>query len=204
MYRTRDDAEPLLVFDHGEGYVEAGYNDGDDTIVGGAPVLELVEGHYIWGRVVISHMRYQIAATAHAMGMHVPGTFDNVQVLSDETEVDGAVHDRGWYRFVFSTAGYSFPLEGDTGAPDPTGPTGSPIEVVVEDGETVLYFPIDITVEHDVPGDVHQIIEFNVHESFRWEDQEGAGYAEGVFDVTPAGTELVRRFGANTYRIYRE
>jgi len=51
---------------------------------------------------------------------------------------------------------------------------------------------------------VHQIIEFNVFESFRWEDTAGEGYLEGVFDVTPTGTEPIRRFGANTYRLYRD
>ena len=204
MYRTRDDPDPLLVFDHGDGYIEAGYSDGDDTIVGGAPVLALVEGRYSWGRVVLSHMRYEIEATAHARGLHAPGVFDNVQALSDGTEIDGEVRDRGWYRFVFRAGAFSFPLEGDSGAPDPAGPTGTPVEVVVEEGETVLYFPIDITVEHDVVEDVHQIIEFNVHESFRWVDEAGTGYEEGIFDVTTTGTEPVRRFGANTYRLYRD
>ena len=203
MLRSRDDADPELVFDHGDGYVEAGYSDGDDTIVGGAPLLDVEEGHYTYGRVAISHVRYGITATMHAEGLNVPGEFDNVQVLSDNTEVDGVVHDRGWFRFVFEAMGLSFPLEGTEGAPIvPSWPTGAPIEAVIEEGEMVLYYPINIDVDHRAPEDVHQIIEFNVHESFRWEDLDQPGYTEGVFDVTPTSFEPVYRFGANTYWHY--
>ncbi len=204
LLQGRDDAAPQLVFDHGMSFVEASYDDGADTVVGVAPHADLEPGHYDYGRVVLSHLRYQVDATMHANGLHFAGVFDNVQVLSDGTELDGEVRERGWFRYVFEAAGQRFPREGVGGVPIPTAPAGAPIETVLEDGQLALYFPVDIDLAADVPADVHQVIEFNVHESFRWEDEDGDRYEEGIFDTTPAGYEPVRRFGANADRVYRD
>jgi len=204
LLRDRDDPSPLLVFDHGSGYVEAGYDDGDDTIVGSAPNSSLEAGVYTFGRVTLSHLRYRVEATMHAAGRDLPGVFDNVQVLSDGTEIDGEIRDRGWFRYVFQVAGMSFPIEGDDGAPVPTAPIGAPMETSIAGGSTRLLFPVHIVIDPSWPDDVHEVIEFNVFESFRWEDQEGDGYAVGVFDTTPVAYEPVRRFGANSYRHFTE
>lgn len=201
LMKGRNDPAPMLVFDHGDGFVEASYDDGADTVVGSAPVQSLTEGEYTFGRVVISHVRYSVKATMHYQGMSLPGEFHNVQVLSDKTTIDGQAHDHGWFRFVFALGTQEFPLEGSNPAFLPKSPTGAPIEVVLEEGETVLYFPLSISVSHAATDDVHMAIEFNVHESFRWQDQDEKDYKPGVFDSTPVVFEPVTRFGANSYTV---
>jgi hypothetical protein len=41
----------------------------------------------------------------------------------------------------------------------------------------------------------------NVHEDFRWEDQNKPGYSAGVFDTTTVEYEPVRSFGASSVTI---
>jgi hypothetical protein len=55
-----------------------------------------------------------------------------------------------------------------------------------------------------VPGidaDVDMVFGVNHHESFRWEDVVGDGYAEDVFDTEPPAYEPIRQFGANSFAI---
>jgi hypothetical protein len=43
--------------------------------------------------------------------------------------------------------------------------------------------------------------EVNVHESYRWEDQDQPGYAKGVFDSTASTFEPVKAFGASRFQL---
>ena len=73
------------------------------------------------------------------------------------------------------------------------------------DGRTAvtsaLLEPLDVRA---VSADRRYTIRYYVADSFRWEDQGSAGYAEGAWDLraSPPDVEPVRRFGANAYEVY--
>jgi hypothetical protein len=203
LLRQEGDPSPLVLFDYGDGFVEAGYNAGDDTVVGAARIADLVDGHFTVGRSVVTHSRYKVNAVMHANALSIPGEFDNVQVLSDRTEVNGQARSQGWFRYVFKAAGMEFPLEGDN-APLPSTPTTGGFRLDLNNGEATYTFPVDITVDTSSLVSASIVMEVNMYESFRWEDQTQTDYAPDVFDATPTGSEPVRRFGANTFNVYVE
>lgn len=203
LLKQPGDPSPITIFDHGAGFVEAGYDDGDDTVVGSADPKKLTPGTYTQARVVHSHVRYRVAATVHANGLDLPGEFDNVQVLSDGTTLDGKTHDHGYYEYVFKFGNKSFPTSGEN-APEPQVPSSGGFNVKLEGGEWAYYFPTNLTLTQDLPGDVDVVMEVNMFESFRWQDQEEMGFKPGVFDVTPTSFEPVKQFGANSFKAYVE
>jgi hypothetical protein len=191
----------LLVFDVSPDHVEAGWNDGDETTVAQIPVDSLAYGTFTRARVAVSHLRFTVDTTVHAMGISAAGEVRAVQVLSDGTVLDGTTRDRGWWRYVFHFAGMQFPAGADSGAPVTEPPPGGAIEVVVEGGETAVYFPASVLVDPTVQNDVNVVLEVNVHESFRWEDQDEPDYAAGVFDASPPSFEPIRQLGVNSYTL---
>lgn len=197
LLRVEDDPDPFLVFTHGDGFVEASYADGADTIVGSAPIAELEPGTYTWARAVHTHVRFTIDATLHAGFGPMPGELENLIVLSDRTTLDGVEHRRGDYTFTFRTAAMEYPTSGSGYeiAPIP----GGGFHTRVEDGETAYYFPILLEVTDRLTEDVHLLFEVNVHEGFRWTDATMPGYETDVFDITPLGTEPIVQAGANRY-----
>jgi len=203
LMRDAGDPDPLVVLDLGDALVEAGYNDGDETLVGSAPLSSVRPGHYTVGRNVVTHSRYTVDATMHVGGLVVPGELDNVQVLTSGTPIDGVARPQSWFRYVFRAAGREYPLEG-LGAPLPTEPTTGGFRLVLEGDEAVYYYPIDVTIDATGDADVRVVLEVNMDHSFRWEDQALPGYAPGVFDSTSVGAEPVRRFGANSLDVYVE
>lgn len=202
LLRTRDDPDPVLIFSHGDGYVEASYADGADTVVGSAPIESLEPRTYTWARAVHTHVRFTVDVVLHSGFGPMAGEARDLVVLSDRTTIDGVERSRGFYRYVFTTAGTEYPLEGSD--PSLTPMDGGGFDVEVEDGETAYYFPALVETRDDLTGDVHLIFEVNVHQGFRWQDQDEPGYAEGVFDASTSGTEPVTQTGANTYRHFLE
>jgi len=202
IYRDASDPSPVVVFDHGKGFVEAGYVAGDDTLVGSAPIATIPEGHYALARITVTHSRYVVSSTMHS-GAAIPGDFDCVQTLSDGVEIDGVVRPQGWYRYTFLTGGQPFPSEG-TSAPLPSSPATGGFVMKSDGGETYYELPIDVTIAHTITKDLEVVVEVNMSESFRWEDQQLPGYQAGVYDTTPTTFEPVRRFGANSYVVSYE
>ncbi len=200
LLKDASDPNPLTVFDYGDGFVEAGYNDGDDTVVGTVVTSTLPGGTYTVGRVVHSHVRYQVAATVHASGLDIKGQFDNVQVLSDGTTLDGVTYDHGHYEYTFHAGGQDYTKKGE-GAPQPNYPASGGFSAGLEDGQWIYSFPVNLTIVPDTPFDVDMVMEVNMFESFRWTDQDGTGYQTGVFDVAPPTFEPVERFGANSFSV---
>jgi len=200
LLRHEDDASPLQVFSHGDGFVEASYAAGADTVVGSVAASDLEAGTYTWARVVHTHVRFTVDATLHAGFGPMTGELEDLIVLSDRTTLEGVERSRGDYRFAFTTAGRVFPTEG-------TGYTVAPIasggfHTRVEGGETAYYFPVHLVVTDRLTADAHLRFEVNVHEGFRWTDTEMPDYAAGVFDITSVGTEPIVQAGANRY-VYR-
>jgi hypothetical protein len=203
VYRDTADPSPLVVFDHGAGFVEAGYNAGDDTIVGSTSLAKVPSTRFKLARMTVTHSRYVVSSTLHYLTTPIPGDFDCVQTLSDNVTIDGTVRARGWYRYIFNAMGKSYPQEG-LGAPLPSSPTTGGFTMKTDGGETYYELPIDLVADGSIKKDVHLVVDVNMFESYRWEDQDLAGYTRGVFDTTPISYEPIRRFGANSYVVRYE
>jgi hypothetical protein len=202
LLRSMDDPSPFLVFSHGDGFVEASYEGGADTVVGSIARRDLPRDAFRFARVVHTHTSFTVDARLHAPGATLPGTFDNLVVLSDRTTLDGVERSRGHYRYVFRARGVAFPLEGE--GFDPPDVASGGFVVREEAGETAYYFPAALDVDPDGTEDVDFVFEVFVHEGFRWIDQDEPGYSAGAFDVTPSSYEPIVQMGASSFRFYVE
>lgn len=198
LFTSPTDPSPVTIFDFGSDFVEVSYDDGADTAVYSLPASSLPSGTYTMARVVHSHVRYRVAGTMHANGWHLPGEFDNLQVLSDGTMLDGQLRNHGYYEYVFVTGNQEFPASG-TNAPLPQGWDTGGFSVGFDDGEWSYSFPVELVVSPALAQDLAVVLEVNMFESFRWQDQELAGYQPGVLDSTPLASEPVIHFGANDF-----
>lgn len=200
LYRSEDDPSPLVVFDLGSDSVAVDYADGSDTLVHTANIADLADGQFTLARVVHAWVTYDVAATMHTNGLSLPGTFSNFQALSDDTVYEGETYQAGDYDYVFETNGMTFPQSG-SGAPVPEYDAGGGFSVRFESGEWAYWFPVSLPIDTSLEGDFDVILSVNMNESFRWQDEAGTGYQDGVFDTTPTGFEPVLRFGANSFDV---
>lgn len=200
LLRSATDPSPVVIFDHGKGFVEAGYDDGDDTLVGSASAASLPSGRFTVAQIVVTHSRFHVTTTMHAAGANVPGDFDCVQTLSDDTTLDGVTHPAGWYRYVFETGGTKYPQEG-SGAILPTSPENGGFTLKSSGGERWYELPIDLVIDPALAADRTIVIQVNMDHAFRWEDQDLPSYTKGVYDTTPSTYEPVRHFGANAFTV---
>ena len=112
---SKDDPNPLVVFDHaatplqgGATFVEARLNDGDDTVVATVPASKLRAGAYTWARTYVTHARYKVDATVHASGFATPGEYEDLVVLTDGTEVQGKKRQSGDLEATFRGGGQTY------------------------------------------------------------------------------------------------
>ncbi len=203
LFLDEHDPDPITIFDFGQDYVEIDYDHGADTAVYVLPASVLPEGLYTVARVVHSHTRYQVASVLHVSGLHLLGEYDCLQVLSDDTLLDGTLRDHGYFEYVFSSGSWQFPVTGDD-APVPAWSETGGFSAGFEGGEWAYTFAVNLPLTPHVPSDVAIVLEVNMHQSFRWQDQDEPGYQPEVFDTHPFGMEPVMRFGANAYWIYLE
>lgn len=191
------DPNPALVFDLGTAFVEAPLDDGSDTSIATVAIARVRAGSYAWAKVGVSHVRYQVDATMHSAGIDLAGVFDNAQVLSSGTLLDGVARDAGWYRFSFVANGTTWGTITGANGPLPTYPQSGGIGLVVEANSAYYTFPVTTVIDPGVTRDWVVTLVLNVDHDFRWEDTPGAGHQPGVFDAEPTAFEPVRRFGAN-------
>jgi hypothetical protein len=193
---SADDPSPWVVFDLGTKAVDSGLNDLDDTLVATLPASSLRSGSYRYAHVGVAYVRYAVSATVHADGLWLPGTFDNLEVLSNDTRVGSQTLQSGDYSFTFLVGSQTYgPITG-TSAPLPAS-DGLGIALSIRDGQASYGFPVTLDVEA-TSADVVITMLANTSEDFRWMDQSDPGYQDGVFDVTPpASYEPVEQFGAN-------
>ena len=192
-----DDPSPWVVFDLGTKTVEAGLNDGDDTRVATVPASSVKTGRYAYARVGVAYVRYAVAATVHVGGLAVTGTFDNLEVLSNDTVVGSQTYASGDYSFAFVVGSTTYgPITG-TSAPLPQS-AGLGIALSIRGGEATYGFPVALDLAA-TSANVDVTMLANTSEDFRWMDESQPGYASGVFDVTPPSSyEPVKQFGANS------
>lgn len=201
LLTSASDPSPLKVYEGAS--VEAGLNDKEDTVVARVSAKSLKAGTYTIARVPVSHVRYTVSGAYHAGGFTAPGDFIDVVVLTDGTMIDGHSHDQGWYSSSFATGGMTYgPATGMTPFPSVDG---GGFKLVTAGGRAYYEFAISpIIVDPGVTRDVNVIFEVNTNLDFHWQDVPNAGYATNVFDVEMASYEPVKKFGANSFRVFYE
>jgi len=200
LLHDEDDAAPVSIFDHGAAVIEAGYDDGDDTIVARVEIPADLRGTYTRARLVQGYSRYQVEALLHDGLTTEPGVVDSVLVMSDDTRLDGTVRNAGHFDFRFEGDATTFAYDG-VGWPVPPYSTTAGATAIVEDGEWAVYFPIDLQVPDGVAPGSELVITVNMDHSFRWTDLLALGYESDVFDVTRLSYEPVLRFGGNSFEL---
>lgn len=199
LLRDAQDTSPVMVFEYGLDYEEAELGNGTDTVVGQVPASSLPEGTFTLGRVVLSHIRYNVAAVMHANGNNLPGTFQNLHILGNNVTLGQTTYQLGDYKYTFSSVAGDFTQTGSNGA-IPTVTAAGGVRLVQEGAEVVLYLPVNIVSSASVQSDMDVAFVLNTDKCFRWQDDEDtAGNATDVLDATPIGTEPVLHFGANSY-----
>jgi hypothetical protein len=203
LLRSADDPSPLEVFDLGKTGVDTPLDDGSDTIVARVPASSLKAGTFTIASVGVSFVSYKVAARVHAPGFAaVDGVLATTQAMSDGFTLPGssAPARMGDYRSSFLVGGTSVASrEGNELVPRVGNRAGFHLETTTSDAFYV--FPANVVVDSAVQRDVEVLFDMNVHEDFRWEDQNAAGYSPGVFDTTTTDYEPVRSFGANSVTI---
>jgi hypothetical protein len=199
LMTSRDDPNPVTIFELPT-YVEARLNDGDDTILARTPAASLKAGSYSWARTFVTHARYKVNATVHDAGVDTAGEYETLLVLSDDTEVGGRKRKSGEAQTYFRAGGQTFgPTETTMVLPSRWEKGGMTFEI--DRGRASYVYPVILLVDPTIGADVHVTFEVNMHECFRWEDQQGAAYQPGVWDVTLTGYEPVKQFQANGFTI---
>jgi hypothetical protein len=194
---SADDPAPWIVFDLGTKAVLAGVNDGDDTVIATVPASAVKPGSYAYAKVGVAYVQYSVAATVHTDGLSVPGTFHNVEVLSNDTVIDGSSYAAGHSTFTFVVGSQTYGPVTEMLAPVPMS-AGLGITLSVVDGQAAYGFPMSLDVAPP-DGETALTMLANTNEDFRWMDQNKTGYAPGVFDVSPPTSfEPVEQFGANS------
>ncbi len=203
LLRSPTDPLPLEVFDLGKTGVDTPLDDGSDTIVARVPARSLTAGTFTIASVGVSFVSYRVAARVHSPGYPaVDGFLSTTQAMSDGITLPGAAAParQGDFRSVFSVGGSPVGTrDGNEVVPRVSNGAGIRLETTASDAFYV--FPANVLVDPEVQRDVLVDFDMNVHEDFRWEDQNKPGYGAGVFDTTTLEYEPVRSFGANSVTI---
>ena len=204
LLRAANDPAPVVVFDNGANAVEAGLNDGDDTVCGYGLPSSIPAGTFTVARVTVGYYDFKVAATLHSNGTVVPGDYHDLEVLTNGTRVSGATFNQGHYSFTFEVSGTAYgTLTGDDlVTPVDDAPGG--LSLVASSGEADYVFPVNVTTNPALASTVKVVLTVNTYRNFRWQDETKGGYEAGVFDTTPSSYEPVMSFGANSFTVALE
>jgi hypothetical protein len=197
LLRSETDTSPLVVFQNAAP-VDTGYNDGNVTLVGTADASSLAAGTYLFARVPVAYVKFSVAGTYHDGSLPIPGQFSDAVSLSADTLLDGATRDRGWWTADFLVDGVSEGASSGEGAAigQPGATSGIRLDMT---GPVAAYvFPVHLVVDPSVDHDVTLLFTANIYQDFHWQDENVAGDAPGVFDVSYGAFEPVTQLGANS------
>ena len=203
LYKSASDARPLAVLDLGARSVETDLVTGATSDIGTVALKSLPAGTYTLAKVGVAYVRYSVASRMHST-LTADGRYDNIQALSDGAVIDGQTRAKGWYRYAFAVGATTYGVLEGAAAPLPQLPSGGGISLETAGAESFYVFPTAVTIDPNEPRDQRVVCEVNVHESFRWQDQEQPGYAAHVYDTTPTVFEPVMAFGANAFSLKLE
>lgn len=196
LLRSPTDPKPVQVFDLGANSVEAELVGGKKVTIANVGAKSLPAGVFTIAKAGVSYVRYSVDARLHSV-VAVDGQYENVQALSDGAVIDGVTHAKGHFRYSFVANGTTYgTLEGED-APVPALTATGGLTLDGSGPQAFYVFPAQVAIDPNITVDHEALLELNVHESFRWQDQEGAGYTSKVFDTTASTFEPVMSFGAS-------
>ncbi len=201
LLRSADDPSPVKVFDRGDDPALVDYVTEQPVTLATVARASIPSGTYRLAKVSVPYVRYAVASRLHAGAYDVDGAYDNVQALANDAVVDGVKRARGWYRYAFTSGGATLASVEGGGAPIPAVPSTGGVSLDTSGADTFYVFSLDAFFDTAATYDETVTFEANVHESFRWRDEAGPGYAAGVFDTTSTSFEPVMSFGANAFTV---
>ena len=203
LYKSAADPNPLKVLDLGAKAVETDLVTGATSDIGTVAMKSLAAGTYTIAKVGAAYVRYSVASRMHGT-LTADGRYDNIQALSDGAVIDGQTRAKGWYRYAFAVGTTTYGVLEGAAAPLPQLLSGGGISLEATGPEAFYVFPTSVTIDPDEPRDQRVVCEVNVHESFRWQDQDQPGYAAKIYDSTPTTFEPVMAFGASAFSLKLE
>lgn len=203
LYKFAADPSPLKVLDLGAKSVETDLVTGGTNDIGTVALKSLLAGTYTIAKVGAAYVRYSVASRMHST-LTADGRYDNIQALSDGAVIDGQTRAKGWYRYAFAVGATTYGALEGSDAPLPQLLSGGGISLETAGPDSFYVFPTTVTIDPNEPKDQRVVCEVNVHESFRWQDQEQPGYAAHVYDTTPTAFEPVMAFGASAFSLKLE
>ena len=186
-----------LLMDESPGNKTVSYDDAARTELARFPVGQVRPGRYVKGRLVQDWSRFDVTATLHELTESTPGTLRVFQVTSDGASYDGKTYDAGAYEHEFVASGEATAYQGTLEMP--ASASTAEAEAFVEDGDWVVYFPVDLHVEEPSGGAIE--VEVNMHDAFRWTDVPSLVNETGVYDIAPPLYEPVQQFGGNRFTV---
>jgi hypothetical protein len=203
LMKSETDPSPLVVFTSAQA-VDTGYNAGDDTLVGTATAASLTAGTYLFARVPVAYVKFTVDGTYHEGSLAIPGQFSDAISLSANTSLDGASRDQGWWSASFLVDGTNEGTSTGSGAAIGQPGQGSGIRLDMTQSVAAYVFPVNVVIDPAVTHDVTLLFTVNTYEDFHWQDENTAGYAPGVFDVSYGVFEPVTQLGANSVTVTME
>lgn len=156
-----------------------------DNLMGTCPTASIPTGDYTHGRVKVDWLRLTVDGKLHFSGQHLPGEFTFFRAYSD-TSYGGESFDagEGWVEFRGAIT-QRVPAPNDDTSLDWGG-----VHSEVIDGEYWLTFPFERTLPVAQGNTQQHWSRFNweLFESFRWQDRMRVGYEDGVWDVSPTSS----------------
>jgi hypothetical protein len=201
LLRNASDPNPLVVFDNGANAVDAGLNDGNDTVCGSAVASTLPNDTFTIAHVTVGYYKFKVGATMHANGTSVAGDYSDLEVLTDNTSVDGQTFNQGHYSYTFEVGSTQYGTLTGENLVTPVDNSGGGLTLVTMGEEVDYVFAVNLQPNPSITQTVKVILNVNTYQNFRWQDQNMTGYATGVFDTTPSTYEPVMSFGANSFSI---
>ena len=201
MLESKDDADPLVVFDYAPDFVYVNMHDTNEVAV--VEQKDLEDGTYTHFRLVLTHLQAKVDATIRNIPVlgSLPTKITMMMALSDFESKEFGVMTQG-QGFSSCTVGANemvFPFEGELEYPEP-GPFAWAEAV---DGETWVTFTLAApVVVSPTSTDQAYVMRFFIKDGFRWEEQDLPAYQDAIWDIPVDGDpEPVRRFGANAYEV---
>ena len=197
LLRGHDDPAPVALPSAG-GVAEVDASAGGTLAEVALGALPAARFTHVRVRLATSH--YELAATAHGAmipGGQVAGTLAMDTVLSDHTDAAGVPQKQGAYTATFSAFGQSFSSSGSFPLNCTLSAWGGVAMTTGGRFEVTVPLPtggLDLTggPPQGPEGDLELTLPFPIQDAFPWRDQEAAGFADGVLDVSapPAGSEV--------------
>jgi hypothetical protein len=204
LLKSKDDPSPLKVLDLGTNAVETDLVGGKTNDIGTVALKSLPAGTYTIAKIGVAWVRYRVRARIHSYGVATDGRYDNVEALSDGVVVDGQTRSKGWFRSEFGVGETVYGAYEAADAPLPQLAASGGMTLETKGPDSFYVFPMHVTIDPSATKDQRIVCEVNVHESFRWQDQQQADYTAKVFDTTPTTYEPVMSFGASALALFLE